>query len=46
MCSDRLFEMHEVIKDPLHQKILLKLRRYDTLDFDGLAKNLKLIDIQ
>jgi hypothetical protein len=44
MSSDRLSEMHEVIKDPLRQRILLKLGQRDSLDFDGLVKNLKMTD--
>jgi DNA-binding HxlR family transcriptional regulator len=46
MSSDRLSELHSVLKDPLRQKILLKLGQYDNLDFDGLKKNLKLADSQ
>jgi DNA-binding HxlR family transcriptional regulator len=44
MCSDRLFEMHEVIKEPLRQKILLKLGQHTSQDFDELFKSLKVTD--
>jgi len=44
MSSDRLAEMHEVIKEPLRQKILLKLGQRNTRDFDDLSKSLKIPD--
>jgi len=42
MIGDRLSEIHEVIKDPLRQRILLKLGQYNSQDFDDLSKNLKI----
>jgi len=42
MCSDRLSEIHEVIKEPLRQKILLKLGQRNSQDFDELSKSLKI----
>ena len=44
MSNDRLLDLHEVIKDLLRQKILLKLGQYDSLDFSNLIKSLKISD--
>jgi hypothetical protein len=44
MSSDRLSELHEVLRDSLRQEILLRLGRFGSLDFDGLKKKLKLVD--
>jgi len=44
MISDRLSEMHEVIKDPLRQSILLKLGQHNSQDFDDFSKSLKITD--
>jgi hypothetical protein len=46
MSGDRTFELHEVVKDPLRQKILLKLGQHDSIEFDSLVENLKLTDTQ
>jgi DNA-binding HxlR family transcriptional regulator len=44
MSSDRLHELHEVAKDPLRQKILLKLGQHNRQDFDDLTNSLKITD--
>ena len=42
--SDRLSELYSVLKEPLRQKILLKLGQSDNFDFDSLMKSLKLTE--
>jgi hypothetical protein len=42
--ADRLARWHEILKDPIRQKILLKLGQYDKLSFDELMKDLKIDD--
>ncbi len=42
--ADRLARWHEFLKDPLRQKILLKLGEHDKLSFDELMKELKIDD--
>ena len=42
MDSSRRIELHEVLKEPLRQKILLKLGQHNRLSNDDLAKLLKL----
>jgi DNA-binding HxlR family transcriptional regulator len=44
MLRDRLAEIHEVVKEPLRQEILLKLGQRNSQDFDDLAKSLKITD--
>jgi DNA-binding HxlR family transcriptional regulator len=44
MSSDRLSELHEVLKDPVRQKILLKLGQSSNLNFDDLKEKLKIAD--
>jgi hypothetical protein len=46
MNADRLAELHEVLKEPLRQKILLQLGQHDVLSFETLAKNLRIEDPQ
>ena len=42
MSDDNLAELHEFLKDPIRQKILLKLGEYDRLSFEDLKKELKI----
>lgn len=42
--SDRLDRLHEILKDPVRQKILLKLGEREKLSFDELMKELKIDD--
>lgn len=42
MSDDRLAELHELLKNPIRQKILLKLGEYDRLSFEDLMKELKM----
>jgi hypothetical protein len=35
MSNDKLAELHEFLKDPLRQKILLKLGEHDGLSLDA-----------
>jgi hypothetical protein len=42
--AERLARWHELLKDPLRQKILLKLGEHDKLSFDELLKELKIDD--
>jgi hypothetical protein len=44
MSADRLAELHEILKEPLRQKILLQLGQHDYLSFDTLMKNLEIDD--
>ena len=45
MSDDKLCSnLHELLKDPLRQKILLKLGEHDGLSFDELLKELKIDD--
>ena len=42
MSADKLDQLHEILKDPLRQKILLKLGEHRGLSFDELMKELKI----
>lgn len=42
MSDDKLSELHELVKDPFSQKILLNLGEHDGLSFDDLLKELKI----
>jgi hypothetical protein len=42
--ADKLARWHEFLKDPLRQKILLKLGEHDKLSFDELMEELKIDD--
>jgi hypothetical protein len=42
--TGRLARWHEILKDPIRQKILLKLGEHDKLSFDELIKELKTDD--
>ena len=42
--ADRLARWREFLKDPVRQKILLKLGQHDKLSFDELMKDLKIDD--
>jgi hypothetical protein len=42
--ADKLARWHEFLKDPVRQKILLKLGEHDKLSFDELMKELKIDD--
>jgi hypothetical protein len=42
MNDDNLAELNYLLKDPIRQKILLKLREYDRLSFGDLMEKLKL----
>jgi hypothetical protein len=42
MSDDKLAELHEFLKNPIRQKILLKLGEYDRLSFEDLIKELKI----
>lgn len=42
MDSSRRIELHEVLKEPLRQKMLLKLGRHSSLTIDDFAKQLML----
>jgi len=44
--ADKLSPLHEILKDPLRQKILLKLGERDGLSFDEMMKELKIDDQQ
>jgi hypothetical protein len=44
--ADKLAPLHEILKDPLRQKILLKLSEHDGLNFEDLMKELKIDDQQ
>ena len=44
MSSDRLLDLHEVVKEPLRHRIFLKLGQYNSLDFNDLLKSLKISD--
>jgi hypothetical protein len=46
MSDDKLAELHEFLKDPIRQKILLKLGEYDSLTFEELLEKLKIDDSQ
>lgn len=46
MDSSRRIELHEVLKEPLRQKILLKLGRHNCLSIDDLAKLLTLTQVE
>ena len=46
MSDDKLAELHELLKDPLRQKILLKLGEHDGLTFNELTRELKADDHQ
>ena len=41
MSDDKLAELHEILKDPVRQKILLKLGEHNGLTLDELIKELK-----
>jgi DNA-binding HxlR family transcriptional regulator len=42
MSADKLGQLHEILKDQLRQKILLKLGEHNDLSFDELMKELKM----
>jgi hypothetical protein len=42
--DDKLARWHELLKDPVRQKILLKIGKHDKLSFDELLKELKIDD--
>jgi hypothetical protein len=42
MSDDRLAELHELLKNPIRQKILLKLGAHDRVSFEDLMKELKI----
>lgn len=42
--ADRLARLHELLKDPVRQKLLLKLGEHDKLSIDELMKELKIDD--
>jgi hypothetical protein len=44
--ADKLAPLHEILKDPLRQKILLKLGEQNGLSFEDLMKELKIDDQQ
>ncbi len=44
--ADRIARLHELLKDPVRQRILLKLGEHDKLSFDELLKELKIDDQQ
>jgi DNA-binding HxlR family transcriptional regulator len=46
MNDDELARLHEILKEPLHQKILLQLGEHGHLTFDDLITNLKIEDTQ
>ncbi len=46
MSDERFAQLHEILKDALSQKILLKLGEFDSLSFDDLRNNLKIEDTQ
>lgn len=46
MSEDRLAQLHNILREPLRQKILLQLGEHDELSFDDLKKNLKIDDYQ
>jgi hypothetical protein len=46
MSDDKLSQLHEVLKEPLRQKILLQLGQHECLTLDDLTKNLRAYDIQ
>ena len=42
MNDDKLAQLHELLKEPLRQKILFKLDEHDGIDFDELITDLKI----
>ena len=46
MNDEKLARLHEILKDPLHQKILLQLGEHEHLTFDDLIIKLKIEDTQ
>ncbi len=46
MNDETLARLHEILKEPLHQKILLQLGEHGHLTFDDLKTNLKIDDTQ
>jgi hypothetical protein len=46
MKDDNLAELNNLLKDPIRQNILLKLRRYDRLSFEDLMEKLDLDEQQ
>ncbi len=44
MSAERLAQLHEILKQPLRQKILLQLGQHDYLSFETLLGNLQLED--
>ena len=42
MSNDKLAELHEFLKNPIRQKILLKLGEHDRLSFEDLMNELKM----
>jgi hypothetical protein len=46
MSAERLFQIHEVLKEPLRQKILLQLGQNESLTMDELTRKLKIQDSQ
>ena len=46
MRDDRLSQIHEVLKDPIRQKILLQLGEHECLTLYDLTENLRAYDIQ
>ena len=45
MSQDRLAQLHDALRQPLRQKILLQLGQNDNLTIDDFAKNLKINDL-
>jgi hypothetical protein len=46
MSSEKLSELHEILKEPLRRKILLELGRHDGVSLDVLVAELKVGDSQ
>ncbi len=46
MNDEKLVQLHEILKEPLRQKILLQLGEHGHLTFDDLMTNLKIDDAQ
>lgn len=46
MKDEKLARLHEILKEPLRQKILLQLGEHKHLTFDDLITNLKIADTQ
>jgi VIT1/CCC1 family predicted Fe2+/Mn2+ transporter len=44
--DDRLARMHDILKEPIRQKILLQLGEHDHLSFNDLIRNLKIKDLK